>query len=122
VVGRLSGVRPGRVVAFGVDHESLGTQRLVVLAEVDPDQISLAEPPQAGDQRGLMARDSALLALRTTITKALFELLAIGVPDVILLAPGALRKSSSGKLSRQVMRSLYLENALEPLAGLADRH
>jgi acyl-CoA synthetase (AMP-forming)/AMP-acid ligase II len=105
VVGRLPGVKAGRVVAFGVDDPSLGTQRLVVLAEV-------AEEAGA----------SALLALRASISATLFELLGIGVPDVLLLAPGALRKSSSGKPSRALMRSLYEKKALEPVAGRADRH
>jgi hypothetical protein len=62
------------------------------------------------------------MALRTAITTTLFDLLGIGVPDVLLLAPGTLRKSSSGKPSRRTMRRLYVERALEPLAGPSDRH
>ncbi|MFJ8495450.1 fatty acyl-AMP ligase [Streptomyces sp. NPDC094038] len=47
-----------------------------------------------------------------------------GVPvaAVLLLRPGGIRRTTSGKVERSAMRSLYLERALEPLLASEDPH
>lgn len=94
VVGNVSGVRRGCVVAFGAPHETLGTERLVVVAET-----------RATDA----ARRDALAA---EVTARVAD--AIGVPPdaVELVRPGDVPKTSSGKVQRQATRALYLEGAL----------
>jgi acyl-CoA synthetase (AMP-forming)/AMP-acid ligase II/acyl carrier protein len=100
VVGRVAGVRAGRVVAFGVEDVELGTQRPVVLAEVQPE----------------VERDhQARAQVRAAASRAIHDLLSIGVPDVVLLPAEELRKSSSGKPSRQLTRELYLEGKIRVL-------
>lgn len=92
---RVTGVRPGRVVAFGVSDEGEGTERLIVACE-------LAEG----------ARDAPAIVERKVIGEVQ---LAVGVrPDeVLLLEAGTLSKTSSGKLQRLEAQRLYLESALE---------
>ncbi|MCA9795684.1 MAG: AMP-binding protein, partial [Candidatus Eremiobacteraeota bacterium] len=88
-VATLDGVRPGCVVAFGVDHE--GSQRLVVLAEAREGHRDLAEAIRAQVQQvvGLAA-------------------------EVVVLAPRTLPKTPSGKVRRAESRQRYLENGLRP--------
>jgi acetyltransferase-like isoleucine patch superfamily enzyme/acyl carrier protein len=87
VVANVSGVMPGRVVAFGVPREDLGTEQLVVLAE----------------------SESASDSLRRAIHAAVVEHADLVPGDVQLLPPRTLVKSTAGKLSRSENRRRYLE-------------
>jgi fatty-acyl-CoA synthase len=90
----VEGVRKGCVVAFGVVDETSGTERLVVVAET-------------------AARDNAR---REEIAARLRERVAegVGLPpdDVEMVPPGAVPKTSSGKLRRAATRALFLEGRL----------
>ena len=98
VVGRHQGVYPGRAVALGVRDEAHGTERLVVLVEVLP----------------VIEGDAAMLArLQADVRESLFEVFGLGVPDVVLLRPGTLHKSSSGKPARGRNLQDLLSGALE---------
>jgi fatty-acyl-CoA synthase len=92
IAGRIAGVRPGCVVAFGVPDARGGTERFVVTAEVRD-----------------MARAKSIAA---EISRAVRE--AIGIPpdQVETLAPQSIPKTSSGKLRRSETRRLYLEGTL----------
>ena len=92
VAGRIAGVRPGCVVAFGVPDERSGTERFVVTAEVRD-----------------MARAESIAA---EISRAVDA--AIGMPpdQVETLPPQSIPKTSSGKLRRSETRRLYLEGTL----------
>ena len=92
VAGRVPGVRPGCVVAFGVPDQRSGTERLVVAAEVR----NLADARQ-------VARE---------LTCAVDE--AIGLPpdQVEILPRQSIPKTSSGKLRRSETRRLFLEGKL----------
>ncbi len=103
-VGRIPGLRPGRVAAFGLDMAETGTQRLVVIAE-----IAAEMPVTATDCR----------RLRRAVRQALYDLVHVGVPGVVLVPRDSLRKSSSGKMSRQMIRDLYLLGILRPLKPTA---
>jgi fatty-acyl-CoA synthase len=85
-VASVDGVRPGNVVAFGTEGRR-GREALVVVAETRTDQ---------GD------------ALRDAVARRVQD--AVGLPpsDVVLLAPGTLPKTSSGKLQRALSRQKYL--------------
>jgi 1-acyl-sn-glycerol-3-phosphate acyltransferase len=106
VVADVPGVRRGCVVAFGVPHPTLGTESLVVVAET-----------RATDAQ---ARDRISAAVIDALTGA------IGMPPdaVELVRPGAVPKTSSGKIQRQATRELYRTGALgrsaaTPLLGQA---
>ncbi|HET8644148.1 MAG TPA: AMP-binding protein, partial [Vicinamibacteria bacterium] len=99
VAAGVDGIRRGCVVAFGVSAPGLGTESLVVVAET-----------RAAEG----ARREALVSAVIDRVSA-----AIGVPpDVVaLVAPGAVPKTSSGKVRRAATREQYLRGAL----GRAER-
>lgn len=90
-VGVLDGVRAGNVIAFGVEGYK-SKESVVVVAEVrtdDPDVVRRAIHHRTLDVTGLPPR------------------------DVMLVKPGTLPKTSSGKLQRARCRELYLADELE---------
>lgn len=86
------GVRAGNVIAFGVERR--GKEGLVVVAETKGDD-------HASTRRSVAERVRAV----------------IGLPpkDIVLVAPGSLPKTSSGKLQRSLCRQRYLSEDLEPV-------
>jgi fatty-acyl-CoA synthase len=93
-VGTIDGVRAGNVIAFGAAGRK-GKERVVVVAETratDFDRIR--------DEVGARSVET------------------VGVPcrEVVLVQPGTLPKTSSGKLQRRLCRQQYLRNELA-LAG-----
>lgn len=97
--GGVEGVRPGCVVAFGVTSDKLGTESLIVVAEIrgtveNPDVIEAA----------VRARVDALVGMP---------------PDVVVLVePGTVPKTSSGKIRRAATKEMYLAGTLGRTAGL----
>jgi fatty-acyl-CoA synthase len=93
-VADINGVRAGNVIAFGTEGRR-GKEALVVVAEA-----------KAEEARG-------------TIRAAVADRVrgAVGVPpeEVVLVRPGTLPKTSSGKLQRTLCRQRYLEAELELL-------
>lgn len=89
-VGVLDGVRAGNVIAVGVEGYK-GKETVVVVAEVrtdDPD------------------------AVREAIHHRTLEVCGLPPRDVMLVQPGTLPKTSSGKLQRARTRELYLAEEL----------
>ncbi len=88
-VGAVDGVRAGNVIAFGVEGYK-GKESVVVVAEVRPGEVE-------GD----------LDSLRHAIHTTALEVGGLPPRDVMLVQPGTLPKTSSGKLQRaQVPRAL----------------
>jgi fatty-acyl-CoA synthase len=89
----VEGVRAGNVIAFGTEGRR-GREAVVVVAETKLDE-------------GAAIRDA--VAARVTD--------AIGVPpgDVVLVRPGTLPKTSSGKPQRSLCRRRYLGDELAPV-------
>ena len=84
-VAAVDGVRAGNVIAFGVDGRK-GREALVVVAETKVDDPAPVRSAVAQRVRG-----------------------AVGLPpEVVLVAPGSLPKTSSGKLQRDRCRQRYL--------------
>jgi fatty-acyl-CoA synthase len=90
---RVDGVRAGNVIAFGSDHRR-GREAIVVVAETKADNPS-------------PVRDAVVTVVAD----------AVGIPpvDVVLVRPGTLPKTSSGKLQRSLCRARYREGQLEPV-------
>jgi 1-acyl-sn-glycerol-3-phosphate acyltransferase len=93
------GVRRGCVVAFGVDSASLGTESLVVVAET-----------RAGD-----AREKEALA--GAVTERVAEVVGVPPDQVVLVPPGAVPKTSSGKIRRADTKALFVSGRLGRPAG-----
>jgi 1-acyl-sn-glycerol-3-phosphate acyltransferase len=89
------GVRGGSVVGFGVPDPALGTERIVLVAE---------SKEESAESRSRMAGE---------IEKAVAELVGIPPDEVLVVAPGTIPKTSSGKVRRSACRESYLEGKLE---------
>jgi fatty-acyl-CoA synthase len=89
----VDGVRAGNVIAFGSDRKR-GREAIVVVAETRSDDTH-------------EVHDSVIDHVCD----------AVGVPpvDVVLVRPGTLPKTSSGKLQRSLCRDRYHDGALEPV-------
>ena len=89
----VEGVRAGNVIAFGTEGRR-GREAVVVVAETKVDEIE-----------GIRA------AVAARVTDA------VGVPpeDVVLVRPGTLPKTSSGKPQRSLCRRRYLGDELAPV-------
>ncbi len=87
----VDGVRTGNVIAFGVDGGRKGDS-VVIVAEVKTEETA---------------------RVRDDIAKAIGEAVGLRPEDIVLLRPGALPKTSSGKLRRSICRSRYRTAELE---------
>jgi fatty-acyl-CoA synthase len=99
-VGHLEGVRAGNVIAFGVEGDR-GRESLAVVAESK-------------------ATDDDLAALRRLVHERVLDVVGVPPKDIVLVAPGTLPKTSSGKLQRSLCKRYYLDGRLELVA--ATRH
>lgn len=93
-VGELDGVRAGNVIAFGVDGYK-GKETVIVVAEVKAEDLT---------------------AVRRAIHHSALEVSGLPPRDVMLVRPGTLPKTSSGKLQRAKCRESYLAGELELLS------
>ncbi len=85
---RVDGVRPGRCVAFGVP----GAEKVVLLVEA-------SEGSAPGD-------------LGRRVKRAVADSVGVAPTEVAILPPGALEKTTSGKLRRAAMREAYSSGTL----------
>ena len=88
----VDGVRAGNVIAFGISGRN-GRERLIVVAETKADDPA---------------------PVRSEVKRKVSS--AVGLPpgEVVLVSPGTLPKTSSGKLQRSLCRNRYLTDALQP--------
>ncbi|MCF3132401.1 fatty acyl-AMP ligase [Streptomyces olivochromogenes] len=91
-------LRPGCTAAFSVDSGVEGEQ-VVVVAEVAPDA--------AGDSE----------KITDLIRSAIGESHVLSVRDVVLVHPGTIPKTSSGKIQRRATRAAYLDGILSPIGA-----
>jgi acyl-CoA synthetase (AMP-forming)/AMP-acid ligase II len=90
---KVAGVRKGNVIAFGARDPS-GVER-------DRERVVMAFEVQEPER---LRNASALLA---EVRKAVQEGIGLTLDDAVALPPGALPKTSSGKLQRAKTRDLY---------------
>lgn len=92
-VGTVEGVRPGNVIAFGVEGLH-GKEAIIVVAETKLTDVS---------------------EMHHVINERVRE--AVGAPakDIVLVPAGTLPKTSSGKLQRSLCRDRYLKVELDEL-------
>jgi fatty-acyl-CoA synthase len=91
-VADVEGVRAGNVVAFGVQGRQ-GRETMVVVAETKADDLS---------------------PVRDAVAKRVKEAVGLPAHEVVLVSPGTLPKTSSGKLQRSLARRRYLAEELQP--------
>ena len=94
-LGDLAGIRKGCVAVFGTADRATGTERVIVVAEI-----------QRSDQ-----------ASRARLRDQIMALAAIHLngpaDEVLLVAPRTILKTSSGKIRRAACRELYEQGLLE---------
>jgi fatty-acyl-CoA synthase len=98
IAASIRGIRRGNVAAFGIRRPDLGTESLVVVAET-----RLTNPA---------ARDR----LCAIVTEKIAEALGLPPDVVALVPPGAVPKTSSGKVRRNATRELYEAGTLGRVA------
>jgi fatty-acyl-CoA synthase len=86
----VDGVRAGNVIAFGVPGRR-GREAVIVVAETRADDTQ---------------------PVRKAVTARVLEVVGLPPEEVILVPPGSLPKTSSGKLQRSLCRARYLDSAL----------
>ena len=106
--GRVPGVRKGSVVAFGLGDPAADRERVVVAFE--------ATDAPVGPGAAIRAE-----ALMSAVRRAVLEGLGLTLDDAVALAPGALPKTSSGKLQRAATRALYESGELSGRRGARDK-
>ncbi len=94
-VAAVDGVRAGNVIAIGVEGYK-GKESVVVVAEVRPD-----------------ARGGDVEAVRADVHHRTLDVCGVPPRDVMLVRPGTLPKTSSGKLQRAKCREHYLDESLQ---------
>jgi fatty-acyl-CoA synthase len=90
-VAGVAGVRPGNVIAFGVEGRK-GKESIVVVAE---------------------SRSEDGSTVRREVSERVLEAVGLPTSEVVLVAPGTLPKTSSGKLQRSLCRTRYLGAELQ---------
>ncbi|MDQ3945116.1 MAG: fatty acyl-AMP ligase [Actinomycetota bacterium] len=91
-VASVEGVRAGNVIAFAVDGRK-GKEALVVVAE---------------------SREGDIDSLRQAVAGRIRDVIGLPPEEVVLVEPGTLPKTSSGKLQRSLCRARYQEGVLQP--------
>ena len=104
--GKVDGVRRGNVVAFGAKDPS-GQER-------DRERVVMAFEVQDAER---LAQASGL---GVAVRKAVQEGMGLTLDDLVALPPGALPKTSSGKLQRAKTRELYETGELMGRVGARD--
>jgi acyl-CoA synthetase (AMP-forming)/AMP-acid ligase II len=96
-INAVPGVRTGCAVAFGVLDEARGTEDVAAVVETRVDD----------------AREQAALgeAIRTSVSNAT----GLGLRHLLLVPPGGIEKTTSGKLARRATRERWAEHL--PSAG-----
>jgi fatty-acyl-CoA synthase len=89
----VEGVRAGNVIAFGTPGRR-GRERVVVVAESRVDDV---EP------------------VRDAVASRIHDAVGVGA-EVVLVTPGSLPKTSSGKLQRSLCKTRYQSDLLQPVA------
>ncbi len=87
----VDGVRAGNVIAFGIAGER-GKEGLVVVAE---------------------AKDDDTKSIRRRVAERIRAAIGLPAKDIVLVEPGSLPKTSSGKLQRSLCKTRYLDQELK---------
>lgn len=95
IVNAISGVYPGRVVAFGVEDDNYGTQALAITAET-----AGTYTPEVAD------------ALSAEIRKTVLATIGIAPRYVLAVPQRWIVKSTAGKISRRETRDRFLQEHL----------
>lgn len=89
IVAEVSGIRKGCIIAFGTLDEKWGTEKLIIVAETKETQKKQKH------------------VIHDEIVNQVNNVLGISPDEVILLKPGQIPKTSSGKLQRSRLKQMH---------------
>jgi acyl-CoA synthetase (AMP-forming)/AMP-acid ligase II len=95
VAERVDGVRPGGAYAFAVYDEEKATDLVIMVVE-----SRVGEKP-------------AMASLVEKISETVVEMCDVKVDEVVVVGPGTVPKTSSGKKQRSLCRELYVKDELK---------
>jgi acyl-CoA synthetase (AMP-forming)/AMP-acid ligase II len=98
----VDGIHPGRIVAFGVFNEDIGTEDIVLIAEID-DDIGGSTNSAVDTQQNKREQIARQIRLRVTQGSE------VALRNVYLVRRNWLIKTSSGKIARSANKAKYLE-------------
>jgi len=90
-VNQVAGIRQGCAVAFGVLNADVGTEEIAAVAETH------------------VTDEAELTALRRAVRQSVSETTGLSLRHVLLVPPGGIEKTTSGKLARRATRERYTE-------------
>ncbi|MFC5741206.1 AMP-binding protein [Dyella tabacisoli] len=90
IVSQVDGIKPGRAVAFSIEDADSDSEEVILLAESDA---------TAGETR---------TSIQRAVKTAVFNRMELTLRSVLLVAPGTLIKTTSGKLCRETNKTRYL--------------
>lgn len=96
--------RPGCCAAFSVDTE--GAERIVVVAEADPHASTISTTSAPSDDPQTTLFRAARRAISTDH--------GVDLHQLVLVRPGTIPKTTSGKIRRRATRTAFLNNTLQP--------
>ncbi|HEY9770976.1 MAG TPA: fatty acyl-AMP ligase [Coleofasciculaceae cyanobacterium] len=108
-----SWIRPSCVASFSVDIQ--GEEKLVVLAEVERQYWSSNRSSAKSNGKSATAEMIQVKDLTQLIRREISKNHDLQVYKTLLLKPGSLPKTSSGKIQRHACRTEFLANTLEGL-------
>jgi acyl-CoA synthetase (AMP-forming)/AMP-acid ligase II len=91
VINRVPGVREGCAAVFGVLNEQLGTEEVAGIIETRETD------------------DARLTALRDGVRRVVMDAFGLALRHVLLVPPGGVEKTTSGKLARTATRQRYAD-------------
>ena len=94
-VGGIPGIHSGGVAVFGMTDPGFGTERVVILAEIDEDDPSIIE------------------TLHTRAHEVAAEILGTPPDEIVFVRPGTVPKTSSGKIRRAAAKDLYANGRID---------
>ncbi len=95
VAAQVPGVRMGRTAAFGITDDELGTERLCLLVE--------------GDRKALQNPE----ALEVELRRKIHEESGLPIDFLMLVEPGTIPVTTSGKVQRAAARQIFLQRWTE---------
>lgn len=95
---RMKDVRAGRLVAFAIKNRETGSEQIHLMIETKPETRYL----------DFRLRD----ALKKKISAHTSHFIAVQPEQISLVAPGTIRKTTSGKVRRAEMKSLYEQDLI----------
>jgi acyl-CoA synthetase (AMP-forming)/AMP-acid ligase II len=90
LVSTIDGVKPGRVSAFGIHDSKVGSETLILVCEKNSSVEAISNKQ-----------------IKTDIINIIFSTIEVIPKKIVLVEPGWLVKTSSGKVSRKENKAKY---------------